>query len=792
MQVLPPALAAFGAYRQFIFYRLSPDPKRPSKTLKQPVDPRTLRVADAHNPESWISFDEAAALLPALGGNHGIGFVFTSADPHWFLDIDEAYDGTAWSPAALDACTKLAGCAVEVSQSGRGLHIFGTGFVPPHGCDNQTLHMQFFTERRFVALTGTGAVGDAGFASAAIGPYVMQHFPVLVGGPSDVDSGWWSDEPVAQWRGPTDDDVLIQRALKSRPLAAVFGSKKACFPDLWEADADVLGSTWPPDRDGDPYNASQVDAALAQHLCFWTGNNAARIERLMRQSALVRDKWDDRDDYLPRTIRKACSMQTTWLCDAPPSASPFTQEAKLAPIAHAALPVTESTFLAPEEQVEFFKGCVYVLDEDKFMLPTGMRVDSTRFNRVFGGRTFVLDKGNERVTRKASEAFTESQAYRFPRVDTTCFRPLELPGEILMEAGRTMVNTWVPLNVPVADGDVSRFWTHMAKMLPDDEDRKILVYYMAACVQRQGMKFQWAPLIQGTTGNGKSMLSQFVRKAIGKAYCHTARAKNIDNDFNAWMAGKTFYSVDEIYIPDKRLNILETLKEMITSDEQEVTPKGVDAATRDICGNFMFFTNHLDGIRKNRHERRIAPFYTAQQRPEDLARDGMGEDYFRDFVDWLKGQHAYAEDPPGYTVIANLLWTLPIPAEYDPSLSPRAPQTSSTAASIEASRGPVEQEILEAIELGEPGFRGGFVSSVMLKRFIAGGSHRVALSLQGELVEGLGYKLHPALTNGRVNNDVMPDASKPKLYVREDRGDLLALATPAEVARAYSVAQAGH
>ncbi len=788
MQVLPPALAPLGAFRQFILYRLVPDG---AKTQKKPIDPRTLMVADPHNPESWASFEEVAAILPALGTSHGIGFVFTADDPFWFLDIDGAWDGSAWSAIAQQACAELAGCAVEVSQSGRGLHIFGTGVLPPHSSRNANLHTEFYSSKRFVALTGLNAVGSAGHdPGPALAAYVQRYFPVAVGGAGGIDAGWWSEEPVAAWRGPTDDDTLIMRACRSRSAFNTFGGK-ACFLDLWEANADALGESFPPDRAGDAYNASTADAALAQHLCFWTGNDAARIERLMRQSALQRDKWDDRDDYLPRTIRKACSMQTEFLADAPPSASPFATEVKRAPVAIEAVPVTDSTFLTPIEQVDFFRGCVYVLDEDKFMLPTGMRVDSTRFNRVFGGRTFVLDKGNERVTRKASEAFTESQAYRFPRVDTTCFRPRLDAGAVLLEGGRSLVNTWVPLNTPRAAGDSTRFWTHLAKMLPDEEDQRILAYYLAACVQMQGLKFQWAPLVQGTTGNGKSMLSQFVRKAIGREYCHTARAKNIDNDFNAWMDNRTFVSVDEIYIPDKRLNILETLKEMITGDEQEVTHKGVDSRTRDICCNFAFFTNHRDGIRKNRHERRIAPFYTAQQEPEDLARDGFTESYFRDYVQWLKAEGEYAGQTPGYSIISEMLWTIEIPDQYNPMNHPRAPRTSSTEASIVASRGPAEQEVIEAVEQDEMGFKGGWISSVMLKRLLAGSSYRVAPSAQEDLVKNLGYRPHPALKNGRVNNTVLPDAGKPKLYVHESFPALLALGSAAEVARAYSAAQLG-
>lgn len=82
------------------------------------------------------------------------------------------------------------------------------------------------------------------------------------------------------------------------------------FADLWHARADVLARRWPAGgrADGLPYDASSADAALAAHLDWWTGKDRDRMARLMRQSALKRPKWDDRPDYLARTIERACSL----------------------------------------------------------------------------------------------------------------------------------------------------------------------------------------------------------------------------------------------------------------------------------------------------------------------------------------------------------------------------------------------------------------------------------------------------------------------------------------------------
>jgi hypothetical protein len=483
-------------------------------------------------------------------------------------------------------------------------------------------------------------------------------------------------------------------------------------------------------------------------------------------------------------------MQREWLADPAPAASPFAPPTASAPVAQAPIRVTDRTLLQPDEQVTFFAGCCYVTDEHKIMVPDGSLLDASRFNARFGGRTFVMDDANSRTSRKAFEAFTESQAYRFPRADTTCFRPLRTPGEVLHENGRTLVNTWVPINVPRTPGDVSRFWDHITRMLPNERDRMTLVGYMATVVQHQGHKLQWAPLVQGTTGNGKGILANVVKRAIGRPYCHSPKARDIDNSFNAWLEGHTFYAVDEIYIADKRLDILETLKPMITEDEGlEVTKKGIDSVTREVCGNFMFFSNYRDAMRKNRHDRRIAPLFCAQQEPEDLIRDGLTEAYFIDYVDWLKARNKYAGQAPGYAVLAEFLWTWPIPEEYDARKDVRAPRTSSTERAIAEGLGRVEQEVAEAIEQQEVGFKGGWVSSTQLKRVIERAGTQIALNKQPELMASLGYVMHPNLKDGRVNNAVPPDGGRPRLYVRKTDEQLIAMASPAEIANAYAAAQ---
>lgn len=780
MRELPAALAPMGAYRQFLCYRLIPSATKAGKFDKIPVSPHTGEAVNAHDPRHWVTAAEACAVATLWGPSYGVAFSLQKSDPFFFLDLDDHFDPATgqWSQLAQYLCSHFNGAALEVSQSGRGLHIIGIGTVPPHGNKNAEMRLEFYTELRFIALTGTNAIGNAATDCTAPLSYIVpQLFP-----PKGTGAGGdftLSTEPVPEWRGPTDDDDLIRRAMNSRSAASVFGNR-ASFADLWTANIEALSRAYPdPNR---PYDASSADAALIAHLAFWTGRHGERIERLMRRSALAREKWN-RDDYLPRSIASVLAGPGDVLTDAEP-------EPPSMPAAVAGAPqpaeVTGNTFLSVVEQRALFSGCVYVTDRHRALVPGGALLKAEQFRVAYGGYTFAMDAVNERTTRNAWEAFTESQALRAPRADSVCFRPDLAPGEIVDSAGRALVNTYWPANVERRVGDPSPFLQHLAKLLPNERDRGLLLSYMAAIVQYKGVKFQWAPVVQGAEGNGKTALAACVAHAIGQHYTHWPDAKDLSNQFNGWLSDKLFIAVEELYRPEHRNDVVEDLKTIITgSHGKQIQFKGVDQTSMQIVCNLMLFTNHRTAVRKTPDNgRRFGMFYTAQQSYEDLQRHGMDEAYFGRLFGWLRNDG-------GWAIVSELLHTYPIPPEYNPVNMARAPHTSTTDQAAEESLGAIEQHIAEAIAQDTPGFMGGWVSSIQLDRLISDTlkmGHKVPLTRRREMLRAMGYILHPGLPQGRTHNAVTPDNRRPQLYVRAD-SPAARLTNPAEIARTYSAAQ---
>jgi len=776
MTKLPDAFSYLARYRQFICYVLVPSKRKAGKMDKLPVSPRTGAVINAHDPAHWVDAATACATAVGMGASHGVAFVFTASDDLFFVDIDGAYDGTKWSDIAQQCISAFGGAAVELSQSGTGLHIIGRGAAPAHSCKNIPLGLEFYTQERFVALTGTSAQGDAGTDHTAALQWLTANYFPAVAHAGTVEEGFdLSDAPDPDWRGPTDDADLIRRALASRSAANTFGNK-ASFADLWENNTERLALAFPdPDR---LYDASSADAALISHLAFWTGRHGARIERLMRQSKLVRDKWD-REDYLPRTIANVLAKGGDVLRDKTPE-PPNTP----APVADSPMqrPVEGSTFLNGEAQRALFVGCVYVQDRHRVLVPGGALLKPDQFRATYGGYVFAMDDANQKTSRNAWEAFTESQILRAPIAETTAFKPNLPPAALIKEAGRVYVNTWWPANVPRAVGDVGPFMDLLTKMLPVERDRMLLLSYMAACVQYKGIKFGWWPVVQGAEGNGKTTLAVCLKEALGRHYVHWIDAVSIKTEFNSFLANRLLIAIEELRAAEHQDEVIKKIYTIVTGGEGiQIQMKGVDQFSTEICCNGFCTTNFTDAVRKTvNNARRFGIFFCAQQTAADVARDMPG-DYFPRLWTWLREQN-------GFAIVSELLHTFPIPREFDPRYTlHRAPDTSATDAAISASLGGVEQHIAEAIAQGLPGFMGGWVSTVMLEKLLEelGLAGKITLSKRRDMLVAMGYMLHPGLPDGRVNNPVQPDGRKPQLFVLRN-SPLQYMNGAAEIAKRYS------
>jgi predicted P-loop ATPase len=300
---------------RYILITYAPNDK--GKTDKFPLNPHNLQKHDAQDPAIWMDLETAKNIMTSLSQTHqetyGIGFVFIPDDRYYFIDIDDCLENNAtWSKTADDVCSLFAGRYMEVSNSGKGLHIIGRyeGAEPIHGCKNIKEGIEFYTSGRFCAITMLNATGDSQLVD---NQKTIETFTQRYGlhkNETTFFSDEWTTESLEGCNPPDDNSAIIE-LIKKMPKSAsqIFqGKQHAEFIDLFEANEKVLSALYP-SQSGDSFDRSSADSALAYRLHYFLGGNCERVKQIMEMSSLRRDKWE-RSDYLPRTILSARGKQT--------------------------------------------------------------------------------------------------------------------------------------------------------------------------------------------------------------------------------------------------------------------------------------------------------------------------------------------------------------------------------------------------------------------------------------------------------------------------------------------------
>jgi hypothetical protein len=251
---------------------------RERKWDKPLFNPKTGNLADHGNPKTWGTYELALGQYIA-GGFDGIGYVFWATDPYAGVDLDHRVSPETGNldPGALAIVERLSSYT-EYSPSGEGLHILIKAKLPPTGRKHPKKGFECYDRLRYFTMTGQHLKGTPLTIAPRQDAMAAVHAEVFA-----------ADDPLplstasSNGAGPSpsvDDDRIIQKA-----LAAKNGER---FGQLMAGDTAGYRSQ------------SEADLALCRLLAFFT-QDEAQVDRLFRQSALYREKWE-RTDYRDKTI----------------------------------------------------------------------------------------------------------------------------------------------------------------------------------------------------------------------------------------------------------------------------------------------------------------------------------------------------------------------------------------------------------------------------------------------------------------------------------------------------------
>ena len=268
--------------KSWVLWRLETRNEKPTKVPYQPNGSR----ASTTDPATWATHQEVINALKEQSGTYdGIGFVLSQDARLIFIDIDHCIqpDGS-YDDRAIDILNAFSDddgeliTYAEISQSGTGIHLFVIGEIP-RSFKNSKLNVEMYASDRYCAMTGN-ALSDCDPAECPHGIiYVFEKYKTAKKA-NNCDVERPRPDPATQ----KTDSWTIACALKH-------GGQK--LYNLY-VNGDISGYE----------SHSEADLALCKLLAFWTNNDEEMIDRLFRQSALYRAKWE-RNDYASVTIRTA-------------------------------------------------------------------------------------------------------------------------------------------------------------------------------------------------------------------------------------------------------------------------------------------------------------------------------------------------------------------------------------------------------------------------------------------------------------------------------------------------------
>jgi len=685
---LSTTMAPLAQYPRWICWTFEHDPNRPQKPRKRAINPRTGHYCKPQDPAVWCTYAEALAAAQQRG--HGVGFVFQEGDGLFFLDMDNCLqeDGQ-WSPLARHLMEVWQGhAAIEVSQSGRGLHVFGyASQIPPHGCRNIPLGLELYHHERFVAFTDAQSCGaiDAD-VSAILAGVIDAYFPKTSQTRDVVD---WTDEGDG---ARADDEELLQIMLQSgqRTAGAFFNDRHVTFADLWNANADALAKRWPSSNGVDSFDRSEADSALASHLAYWCGGNCERMERFMRRSALVRDKWDSHGSYMERTVLGACATVKN-------RATPHGGAKRISEDERRkrqreltrrigegsdTVPTTEQFSL--EEMLERFvyiKEGAQVADRlrPQFVLPFAEFKGATA-----ASKHMVVKPDGVAKLISCAEAWKASALRK--DAETLTFRAGANAMTTSPHHGKAALNLW---SAPIRD-EPPQDWQERSNLFADHirwlwgEHADVFLDWLAHIEQRPGVlpHFGWVH-ISRVHGKGRNWISAVLARLWrGHVAASFDLLGAMDGAFNDRLSRCLLAIVDEINEGGSgSWRHAQTLRQMVTAEHREINPKYGRRHVEYNATRWLLFSNHTAAIPLGSEDRR---FWVV---------DHEGSVHP---LEYYKKLYAALDEPLFMTSVAHMLSERDI-SGFEPGQRP--PLTKAKAALVELSQSENEADLSSLAQL---------------------------------------------------------------------------------------------
>lgn len=221
-------------------------------------------------------------------------------------------------------------------------------------------------------------------------------------------------------------------------------------------------------------------------------------------------------------------------------------------------------------------------------------LDISAFRAMFNGRFAPIKKAGDKP-RPLSAAWLAHRQRR--QYEGLVFSPGDaaLPGNIL--------NLWQGFAVAPIAGDVSLWLEVLAALVPNEVERRYVLYWLAWKIQNPGGVPDTLLIFRGAKGTGKNSLFDPVIILFGRHAMLADDPELIAGRFTWHLMSLSFAVLDEaIFVGDPRQ--ADRIKSRVTAKTMHYEKKGADPVAGVNCCAYVMLTNHDHAWQATTDERR--------------------------------------------------------------------------------------------------------------------------------------------------------------------------------------------
>lgn len=280
-----------------------------------------------------------------------------------------------------------------------------------------------------------------------------------------------------------------------------------------------------------------------------------------------------------------------------------------------------------EKTPQWCRPWIYDTSDDKFF-NTSSKIATTQqgFNAMYDREALTKKDVLDGKTSPSSTA--SALALNMFKIPVVAGRRYE-PGRdaIFHSPDGTFANTYPEHEIPALPEkllprdkrNIERVKRHIEHLLSDAREQRLFLDWLSWVVQNPGLHANYAILLQGVEGDGKSFFGQLMRAVMGVTNVRMVNAHILESSFSDWAVGQCLACIEEVrLIKHDKYEVINRIKPFITNDFIEVHPKGKAPYNARNTTSYLLFTNYKDALPIDDDSRRYLILFSRWQRKEML------------------------------------------------------------------------------------------------------------------------------------------------------------------------------